>query len=81
MDEVVKLIKEKLTSDMLLEYCLRCGYSISDWTLLENVLASTDQEPFSAEEISNKIIQDICVNMIPIMDELKASYQKEKLLA
>ena len=76
MDRVLELLKQKLTEEYLTEYCLKCGYTTYDLAVLENVLSSTDQEPFSAEEISDKMVHEICMAMIPIMEDLKNSYEK-----
>ena len=81
MDEVLKLLKEKLSEEYIREYCYRCGYSDRELDVLEYVLASTDQEPFSAEEISDRFVHEICMSMIPIMEELKKAYKPEKVLA
>lgn len=75
MKKIIENVKQKLTIDFLEEYLLNLGYSTKDLDLLEAVLHSSDQEPFSIDEITDKILHEICLTMMPIMEDLKNTYK------
>ena len=75
MYTLMNAIKNKLTEDNLYEYLCKCGYD-REIGLLEDVLESTDQEPFNVEDLSEKLSAEIFRSMIPVMEELKMTYKK-----